>query len=35
MEKENEAIRRYQELLDKVGLNSRGSDGAVLRKHIE
>ena len=35
MEKENEAIRRYQELLDKVGLNSRGSDGAILRKHIE
>ena len=35
MERTDEVICRYQELLDKVGFNSRGSDGAALRKHVE
>ena len=35
MERTDEVMCRYQELLDKVGFNSRGSDGAALRKHVE
>ena len=35
MERTDEVMCRYQELLDKVGFNRRGSDGAALRKHVE